>query len=138
MTIISPIEIASGQRNGEIIWVCDIRKPDLHKKAIRSVQPTRVMVRPISECTQRIYYSESFLSPLNKKDEPLSKVIKVYDNTGYRSYAGIGLFGFTTEEECRGHFATQCKEIIDMLEIAKKAVVIGYDNEIVNLEKMMS
>ena len=112
-------EIATGQWDGQLIWVCDFRQEDLNKKPIRNVSPAQVKVRPSTEAKNTIYYSESFMSPLNKKTrEPLSKEIKIFDNTGWRSYAGVALAAFTTEEECVAHYITQCDVIIVMLEKA--------------------
>ena len=112
-------EIATGQWNNQLIWVCDFRQYDMTQKPIRNVRPTQVKVRPNTETKNTIYYSESFMSPLSKKTgEPLSKEIKIFDNTGWRSYAGVPLAAFTTEEECVAHYITQCDVIIVMLEKA--------------------
>jgi hypothetical protein len=112
-------EIARGQWDGQLIWVCDFRQDDLNKKPIRNISPTQVKVRPNTETRNRVNYSQSFTSPLNKKTGvPLSKEIKIFDNTGWRSYTGVALAAFTTEEECMAHYATQCDVIIGMLEKA--------------------
>ena len=95
-------DITSGKLNGKIIWVCHYNRPDLKKKALRNVPPTRVIVRGNNELPKRktVYYSNSFFSPLNKNDEPMSKVIAPFDNTGYRSFAGNPLHVFDNQEDC--------------------------------------
>jgi hypothetical protein len=46
MTRIPINDITSGSLDGSIVWICDLRQPDLNKKPIRKVIPTRVMIRP--------------------------------------------------------------------------------------------
>lgn len=113
-------QITGGKIRGGIIYVCDFRKPDLSQKAIRHVKPTKVVVYTEAEYTAagkampRVNYSYSVLIPLNKNDEPVwSKLIKVYDNTGYRSYPGIPLEAFSTMEECIEYYNAQVQEVVD-------------------------
>jgi hypothetical protein len=128
--------ITDGSMDGVKMWVCDFRQTDLHKKPIRNVQPTHVIVCPASDISDDVYYSQSFMRPLSKKDgTPLSKVIKVFDNTGYRSYTGIALTAFTTEAECREHFAIQCDVVIEQLELVLANVAKTYQREIDILTK---
>jgi hypothetical protein len=136
MAIIDINEVRNGAHNGKIVWICDYRYTDTNQKASRAVPPTRVLIRDCSETKTNVYYSESFFSPLNKDDEPLAKVIKPFDNTGYRSYAGIPLTVFETEDECVAHFRTQCNEAIQLFERAKLNVVKGYDIEIEKLKDL--
>jgi hypothetical protein len=95
-------DVRDGHMDGEVIWVCDYRREDLHKKATRVVRPTRVLVRPFSELPKNktIYYSRSFLSPIGATGTPLAKVIAVVDNTGYRFLSGNCVHAYTTEAEC--------------------------------------
>lgn len=94
-------EVAGGKYNGKEVWICDFRYTDFNNKPIRHVKPTKVIVRSITETTKRVYYSNSFFSEI-KKDGSVSKssLIRLYDNTGYRSYPGIPLNVFSTEKEC--------------------------------------
>jgi hypothetical protein len=130
-------EIATGLWDGQIIWVCDFRQEFVNKKAIRNVKPTQVKVRPNTETRNRINYSQSFTSPLsNKTGEPLSKEIKIFDNTGWRSYAGVAFAAFTTEEECVAHYNTQCDVILLMLEKALACAAESLKQQIITVEKL--
>ena len=110
---INAIDVSKGYLNGEVLWVCDYRQPDLNKKPIRVVKPTKVLVRPMSTTRENIYYSESYFSPLGKDNKPLKKVIKLYDNTGYMSYPGVPLRVFTDEYVCKVAFSDMCVDVID-------------------------
>ena len=49
---------------------------------------------------------------MNKKGEPSkSKIISIFDNTGYRSFAGIPIQIFDNEKECRDSFVSQAEDI---------------------------
>lgn len=109
-------EVASGFHNDKVVWICDYRYNDYGEKPIRRLKPTRVIIRDIDETKDRIYYSDSFFSKLNKNDEPLKAIIKLFDNTGYRSFAGVPLSVFTTEEECATHYVKQLETIRDGME----------------------
>lgn len=112
------LDIMKGAHQGEIVWICDYRLKDINKKPIRHVPPTKVMIRPISELpvNTRIYYSESFFSPLSKKGELTSKIISPVDNTGYRSFVGTPLCVFTTEEECIARYNYLCDIVIQTID----------------------
>ena len=128
--------ITNGSMNGVKIWVCDFRQVDLHKKPIRNVQPTYAIVCPASDISDDVFYSQSFMRPLSKKNqEPLNQVIKVFDNTGYRSYTGIALAAFTCEAECRAHYAGQCDVVIAGLKHAIATAGNVYQQQIDILTK---
>ena len=92
-------DIRDGKHRGEIVWVTHFNQPDLDKKALRNVPPTKCIVKSIDETKKRVYYSENYFAPLSKKGEATAKVISPVDNTGFRSHCGNELFVFTTEEE---------------------------------------
>lgn len=113
-------QITSGELLGEIIYVSDYRKPDLDKKAIRHVEPIRVIVcneKTFNDAGKKypnVYYSHTVLVPLNKKDEPVfSRPIKVFDNTGFRAFTGVPLQAFSTEEEAIDSYNEQVQSVID-------------------------
>ncbi len=95
-------DIRNGKMNGKIVWVCHYNRPDLAKKPLRNVPPTRVIVRNNDELPKKknVYYSDSFFSPLNKNDEPTAKIIVPFDNTGYRSFPGNPLHIFDNQKDC--------------------------------------
>ncbi len=112
-------DIRDGKLDGQYIWICDFRFKDFRNKPIRNVKPQKVLVRNNSELNKNkiIYYSSSHFIALNKKDEPIkSKVIGLFDNTGFRSYTGIAVNCFETEEECRKCYGKQLKIAIKGLE----------------------
>lgn len=131
-------DIMKGGHKGEIVWVCDHRLLDINKKPIRHVKPTKVLVRSCDELPghKRVCYSASYFSPLNKKGEPLAKIISPVDNTGYRSYSGETLNVFTTEAECIARYNELCdivvqtidkelSEVCDRLMEQKQKVIAG-------------
>jgi hypothetical protein len=124
-------EITSGSRNGQTLWICDLRYNDYHNKPIRHIKPTKVLVRSNNETKKKIYYSHSHFVALNKKDEPLkSKVFAPFDNTGYRMRTGTSLNCFETMDECDAHYRIQCRDAIDGLVDTKKAFAETVHNKI--------
>lgn len=113
-------EITEGNKwSGKIVWICDFRRPDLNKKPIRHVKPTKVIVRNNNEMTkkQKIYYSENHFCKLNNKDEIInSGVIPVFDNTGYRAYTGVPVSVFDNEEECNKEYCNMANVILEALD----------------------
>ena len=88
--------VANGEYIGQELWICDYRYNDFGNKPIRHVKPIKVNCLSIRETDKRVYYSECFFREGEKK----SSLIKLFDNTGYRSFPGVALEVFTTEEEC--------------------------------------
>lgn len=89
-------DLQDGKHIGEELWVCDYRYSDFNNKPIRHVPPIKVNCLSIDETDKTVYYSECFFREGKKK----SSLIKLFDNTGYRSFPGIALEVFTTEQEC--------------------------------------
>ena len=100
-------KLREGKYIGQELWVCDYRYNDFNNKPIRHVKPTKVKCLSNNETKNRIYYSECFFREGEKK----SSLIKLFDNTGYRSFSGISLEVFTEEQEC-----------IEAYEIARKKI----------------
>lgn len=108
---------------GKILFVCDYRKELINKKAIRHVKPTKIIVLTSEDFINAgkdyptVYYSNVAFVTLNKKDEPVySKVISPFDNTGYRSFSGIGLMIFDNLDECIEEYNNQVQTVLDMYE----------------------
>lgn len=113
-------DVIESAMSGDVVYVCDYRKPDLDNKPIRNVRPTKCIVYTKADFEKaakkwpNVYYSNTVLVPLNKKDEPLwSKPIKVFDNTGYRSYTGVPAEFFDNMEECVAAYNESVQEVID-------------------------
>lgn len=106
-------EIREGKHIGEVVWICHYLRPDLDKKTLRNIPPTKVIVRSNDELPENktVYYSKCHFSPLSKKGTPTSKVISPVDNTGYRMRHGNELYVFTDEIECIAEWNEQVKEV---------------------------
>lgn len=129
-------KITNGELDDTKVWVCDLRYTDFSKKAARNLKPSLVMIRGNDETTKTIYYSSSHFVSLNKIGEPInSKIIPLFDNTGYRSFRGIPINVFETEEECRSFYKSQVKTAIKGLINYKASLTISVDAKIFELEK---
>ena len=116
-------DIREGKLNGSVVWICDYRHNDYSKKPIRHIRPTQVLVRSNSETRKNIYYSSSHFVGLNKKGEPIeSKVIALFDNTGFRSRTGTAMNAFLTEQECQTHYDNQVNIVKRGLDNYKKSL----------------
>ena len=104
-------EITNAEHDGVIVYICDIRHNDSpFSKLIRNVPPIKVIIQSNDELpsNKRVNYSLSHFKKLNKYDEPLkSSIIKPFDNTGYRSFTGIGLNVFDNMDECIEFYKAQ-------------------------------
>lgn len=105
------IEVRDGEHNGKEVWICDYRWNDFDIKQTRNIRPTKVLIRAKEETNKTVYYSNAFFSEIQKDKVVNSSLIKLYDNTGYRSYAGVALHVFTEEEECRKFYKKQAKDV---------------------------
>lgn len=131
--------VMAGLADGSRLWVCDFNKPDLEKKALRSVKPTYVEVvsndnLPVGK---RVYYSKSHYVAVNKNGTLSSKVISPVDNTGYRSNFGNMLFTFTCEDECRNAWSGMISLHIERLEKKKLSIVDVIQSEIEELRSII-
>jgi hypothetical protein len=110
---------------GKLVWICDYRREDLGKKAIRHVRPQEVLVRSNSELPEnkRVHYSNNHFVSLTKKGTPSSTVIPVFDTTGYRSFEGVALNIFDNQQECIEHYNKQADDIIKRLDIKIESAV---------------
>ena len=136
---ISTDEVTDGSLDGERVWICDYRRQDPLKKAQRSVPPTLVEVvsNELLPANKTIYYSESHFRPVSSKGVVLSKVIPLYDNTGYRSYAGIPLNVFDNYEECVAHYNLQVNVVVDTLYEAVEEVTSQLRGAITEVEGLL-
>lgn len=128
---ISEEEITNGSRDGEIVYVTHFN-PNLDQKATRDVKPTKVMVcsNDAYPTKSAVHYSHSHFRKLKANGEPSSTVIKVYDNTGYRSYTGVPLHIFDNMDEAIMDYQESVQKFIGDLEEAKVRVVNNYDKRI--------
>lgn len=115
-------KIREGHHLGEVVWVTSYSRPDIDKRPLRSVSPTKCVICSINETNKKVYYSETYFAPLNKKDELTKKVISPVDNTGFRSYCGNEIDVFTTEDEAIAAWNSQVAAVVNR--IREKAQVI--------------
>jgi len=122
-------EDGCGDFIGKEVWICHYNQPDMNNKPIRSVPPTKVIIRSTDDLpkNKKVYYSHNYFSPIGKNGKPLSKVISPVDNTGYRMRCGNELFVFDNEFDCTVEWNKQLRfhaEKLDpIIEIAKQALV---------------
>lgn len=135
--------VQSSKYVDKFLYVCDYRKESVDKKAIRHIKPTKVIVlnknhfKKLDKDFPKVYYSENVLVTLNKKDEPVySKMIAPFDNTGYRSYAGIGLCFFDNLEECIEMYNSQVQDVLNMYENAIATTTQKLMNEHSEISKL--
>ena len=102
MSIEKTREVQEGKCNGSVVWVCHYNQPDLGKKPLRNVPPTKCIVACNSELpkNKKVYYSKSHFRVIGKNDKVTAKIISPVDNTGYRSYQGNPLSTFLNKEDC--------------------------------------
>ena len=106
-------DIRDGKHVGEVVWLCHYLHPDLNKKPLRNIPPTKVLVRSNEELpkNKRVYYSETHFSPIKKDGSPKATVISPVDNTGYRAYCGNELNVFTEKDECVEQWEKDVKNV---------------------------
>jgi hypothetical protein len=129
-------ELRDGVHIGKEVWICDYRWTDFDKKEDRNIKPTKVLIRDTDDTTKRVNYSHCFFSEIKKDKVVNSSLIKLFDNTGYRSFAGIALNVFTTEGECRKHYKKQAEIVFKEFENYKSTKLRRLDiisNQIVML-----
>jgi len=110
--------VRNGELDGKVVWICHYNRPDMDKKALRNIPPTKVIIRSNDELpkNKKIYYSRSHFCPVNKKGLPLAKVISPVDNTGDRNIPGNELFVFENEDECKREWNDQLSIHIEELD----------------------
>jgi hypothetical protein len=133
MSEVNTKAVQQGLLNGKIVWICDYSQPDLNKKPLRNVKPTKCIVVCNGELPKNktIYYSESHYRALNKKGEPVGRPISPVDNTGFRSHQGSPLNTFEKKDDCirswNGMLSEVHKRLQDKLENAEETIKIEID-----------
>lgn len=112
--------VREGKHIGETVWICHYNRPDLHKKPLRNIPPTRVRVVCNEELpkSKRVYYSSTHFRPVNSDGSKITaRVISPVDNTGYRTRAGNELHVFADEKSCKDAWNEQLNEHIKRLQV---------------------
>jgi hypothetical protein len=117
------------------VWVCDLRFKDGLEKPIRNVRPIKVSIQSRALVKKIIYYSDNALVPYNKKGElNFNQAFGIFDNTGFRSYPGVPLDIFDSEQECVEQYKFLVTLAINDLENAKKNMIEVIDDRITKLK----
>lgn len=111
-------DIQDGAYDGETVWICHYHRPDLDKKPLRNVPPTKVIVcnNDTLPDNKYVYYSRSHFRPVNAKGNMTAKILSPVDNTGYRSRQGTPLHAFDNEQECIDAWNIQIDDHADRLD----------------------
>lgn len=128
---------------GKTFYVCDYRKPDFNKKAIRNVKPILIMVldqKHFEEAGKkypRVYYSNFALIPVDSKGK-LKYITPVppYDSTGYRSYAGIPINIFDNYKECVDFYNKQVDNVVNEYQKYISTIVDDLTKEMENIKEL--
>lgn len=125
---------------GDTVWVCDYRHDDITEKPIRNIKPTEVVVVNNDDLpkNERVHYADIHFKPIGKNGEMLKKIIKPYDNTGYRSYAGVSLNIFFTKEDCIEKYKEQCEKIKEQINEAEALMLSRFEKMKSDLDKVVT
>jgi hypothetical protein len=95
-------EIRNGARIGEVVYICHYLRPDLSKKPLRNLPPTKAVVCSNEGLPQNktVYYSETHFKPIGENGKTKSQIISPVDNTGYRLMCGNEINVFDNKKEC--------------------------------------
>lgn len=128
-------DMRNGKYNGLIVWVTVYNRPDLHKKPLRCIYPTKCLICSNDKLPEnhKIYYSDSHFVKLGKNDKPTKNIINPVDNTGYRYRIGNELHIFTDQNECYDFWNSLLDEYINKLEEYKVYQTEIIENEITKL-----
>jgi hypothetical protein len=116
------LELTEKVRNGDMddktVYICHFNKPDMDKKPLRSIPPTKCVVSSNSKLPKNktVYYSESHYSPLSAKGVITKKIIAPQDNTGFRGRIGNSLYTFDNYEDCFMLWNMQLAEYIERID----------------------
>lgn len=131
-------KIMDGGLVGKTVWICHYNRPDLDKKPLRNIPPTKCIVYSNDDLpkNKNVYYSLCHFRPLNSAGNPLSRVISPVDNTGYRTHAGNMLYTFLDEKGCIDEWNSQVNEAQKRLEEHFEAKMLSIKKDIENLKDL--
>jgi len=118
--------------DGATVYICDYRRPDLNKKPARNIQPQAVIVKSNSDLPKgkKIYYSDSHFKPIGKNGNELSKVVSIFDNTGFRFYTGVPLKVFDNLDECIACYRADLQSVVGAIKEKQEIIVSSLQSEI--------
>lgn len=124
---------------GDRLWVCDFRYEDINQKPIRNVPPQEVALINNTQLPEgkKVYYSDFHFRALTKTGQVSAKVIAPYDNTGYRSFTGVSINIFKTEEECWNCYRRQAAEVLLQIDKAQAEQIKRFSDLRVQIESTL-
>lgn len=125
---------------GKRVWICDYRnnEKDVCNKPIRHIKPTYVEVCLPTNNKEQVYYSPIHFKEVGKNGKLKSKVIAPYDNTRYRSYTGVSVNIFLSENECKEFYKQQVNKAIHEIKEEIKRVNNFMDSRVEVLENELN
>lgn len=137
-------EVTKNSSNiSKTFYVCDYRKPDFNKKAIRNIKPTKIVVldqkhfEEVGKKYPRVYYSNFALIPVDSKGKlKYSSPVSPYDTTGYRSYAGVPINVFDNYEECVEFYNYQIDNVVNLYKNYISTVVNSLTKEMESIQEL--
>jgi len=125
-------EIKTGNKwVGQFLWICDYRRPDLNKKAIRHQKPTLVIVRVQPEKAEDHigHSSDNYFVKISAKGVESNTKIALNDSTSSRHSDGVPVKVFDNESECISAYNVLADEIISAFDEKLKNVVEKLEKE---------
>lgn len=125
-------EIKKGNKwVGQFLWICDYRRPDLNKKAIRHQKPTLVIVRKQPEKAEDHigYSSDNYFVKISAKGVESNTKIAFHDSTSSRHSDGEPVKVFDNERECIAAYNALADKIITDFDEKLKIVVEKLEKE---------
>lgn len=131
-------EVQQGKMDGKTVWICHYNQPDLNKKPLRNIPPTKCLVVCNDELPKNktVYYSKSHFRPIGKSGNATSKVISPVDNTGYRMSEGNPLNTFERERDCIKKWNEELYAVHLKLTEKLKTAVSVIESQIIKIEEM--
>ena len=131
--IIDAVKVANGDYDGKELFICHLNIPDILKKPLRNIEPTKVLIisenDPVNK-GKRVNYSNSLFQTYSKDGKLSKKTLKIYDNTGYRSFRGNPVYIFDNFDDCVAQWKNDCDQHVQK--------IVQYKNDAVDtLDKMI-
>lgn len=123
-------KVTDGLMNGRTVWICHYNQPDLNKKPLRNLPPTKVIIRPKKEYPKNrsLYYSESFFSPVDDSGRILKKFYSPGDNTGFRYREPNFVSVSDSRLQIEKVWSDQLIEVIARVQIEIDSAALGWTN----------
>ena len=100
----------------------------------RIIEPTKAKLT----ARDNVNYSHNVFVPYSSSGKLLKKDIKIYDNTGYRSYSGNPISVFDNEVEAKEWFNTELSKVIENRIKQRDIMISDYDKVTEKYKKMLS